>query len=449
MSTAGRESKEAASTTAPLARGLEIGATVLLDCFRIVVGALLVRHFLAHLLHTPQLIGAEGVWHPDTTGPAPGLTSFSHGLRELPTPALRAWFGAGVALAGLLTIGVWPRWCAALLFAMAAITFSAVSPAASPDDAFVRVVALLLALLPIGGSLSLHGPGRRLGSRQRIPGFTFRLLLLLVLGQYIEIGFSGAFPLWTPAGPLPLFIAAAAASVIAPGRVSRCLGILPALIIAWHLHRSGGGDVIGGALLTCHVLLALVPAPPEPSATTSAARSGPAVDALAAIGLVVIAVQSIHWAARGGGLTGIAQATGASLDQAGLAPGIWPASGSARQTKLDLVVEHSGSRQPSSREPGALDDWHMQRMLLLLGASADPAALRSTAARGFVARYCRDNPADLSPGELRIIAGERSKAVAWFACGEGELRAKVVLLDEPEPAPEPMGQILPAVRPVE
>jgi hypothetical protein len=354
-------------------------------------------------------------------------------MGELPAPALRVVLGAGVALSGMITLGLWPRWCACLLFLLAATTHRALAPLTSPDDAFARLLALWLALLPVGRALTIVPPRRDLPAGA--PALGVGLLAIFALATYIDVGAAirSVGSMWPAVAG-----AAAAASLIAPGRGWRSLGVVPAALCAWQLHRLGGASLTGGALLACHAVIAIVPALGGPAEAGPAPRGSAPLDAPAAVAVSALLLHATHSVASAAGLASVAGASDAVLAQVGLGPAPWRVPEERRRDLAFRLARPDGEAAApgAPKKAGAAgvvdpSDDHVQLLFIMLAAPSAPEPVRLSAARGLVARRCRVAPDEASPGELLVTAdglAEFARAVAWFDCGDGAAPPKVVLL---------------------
>lgn len=168
------------------------------DLFRIWSGGVLFVYFLFAYRQTADFSDPGGVVDHRLCAQLFPPTRWSLFQPGLPGWVFRAVFMSAASAAVLVALGVYPRACAAFLFAAAVSTYRWNVLAAYLDDSLVHVLCLWLALLPVGHSLTL--PQLLQGGdwiAATVPGTVPRVFMANMAIVYLVAGaYKFTSPMW-------------------------------------------------------------------------------------------------------------------------------------------------------------------------------------------------------------------------------------------------------------
>ncbi|HLK35572.1 MAG TPA: hypothetical protein VKU41_02385 [Polyangiaceae bacterium] len=269
------------------------------DGLRVVFGLLLVLHYGRCARLPPALLSG-----PAWSRSAYPLAPLSRLAACLPARGLVLWFDLGVVLGALVVLGIAPRACAALIFAMSSATY-AVLAATQLDDAFAQVFALWVVLLPVGHTLALPRVGGWRGWK-RCSVSTWPLLAAAAVLQLLLLELAAPGGPLAPSARLGFFLSAAAS--VAPFGGLRSVAVLPALVGLSVLGRDPGARLasIGSAAL-CLVLF-LDSVRRRPDDPDRAGRSAEPLGVGAAVGFSLALLLAVQLLAEYGRAPRVARA---------------------------------------------------------------------------------------------------------------------------------------------
>lgn len=395
-----------------------------LDAFRIVAGLLLLAHYLQHLFQLPEVLGAGQLYSPELSRVFWPSTKAGAILGASSVGMLRAFFGAGVLLAGAITIGFFARAAAALLLAFSVVTYWAIFPISGLDDVVATSLSLWLVLLPIGTTLCLM-PQRFLPNRSkrsgRVSGHVVSLFLVYVMFLYGNVWMWQEYGYGAGPGPaLTLALYAVPACFLAPVAFARPLGIVLGVGVALALYAATD-LTLTPALVAASGLLFWG----ETRAEAGRERPIPTAAVVAAsyLGLLVC-----FYAAGAFGPTPVHAKVQKLLADTGLAP---TASGQRPVDGLVVGVKAFDAEEATpllSIEVG--DDVRAQTLLTYLNPELTVPEIRTAIAGGLANRFCASSQAFHDPAYLVAKSPAFELSVAWFECDPGGGDARVVLLGD-------------------
>jgi hypothetical protein len=381
-----------------------------LEAFRVVAGALLVAHFVDHLLSTKWLIEAGGMLAWDwqaTVGVEARASLFRPALSSAETTAILA---VAPVLALLLAAGVLPRVWTVALFCLSVSLYRVILPASCLDDVAANLLLFWLMLLPTGRGLrDLVGSGARAAGS--VPGSVVTVALSQVSVLYL------AAPLWLPA-PSDKWRELAIVGLIfsAAGYVAaipwlRVLAVAAQVAAHGYLVTSDHLYVTHGALLATAILLW----GEAPNAADSTGKLQP-FTARFAIGVLHSALVATFAIASGAAAERTKGAVYAALDEVGLAAS---ATGQARAAPKALLVVESAQKRDIYNF--ALSEGRAQLLLARLDPklASNGHSFSHKLSMRFAQRYCTLRGVSGLVASLKLESDLGSERLVRFSCGDG------------------------------
>lgn len=380
-----------------------LGALVV---FRMLAGVTLACYFVDHLRHSVPL--ATGAICDAATLRRIGIPIRGETWVAAGALAARVSFAAGVLSSAALSVGMAPRFAAALIFCITVSTYRALLPTTYLDDFIAIATAFWLAVLPGPQGAIWHAAFARNVRGKVIPSEWTASFVLFVSVLYISLALgmlSGATPTWTAPRAAQFACILVPAFLIAPSE-GRVVGAVVQVVLHVYFVARGGPVV-------AHVLLAgtgLV--------LWTRSRSQDAVRV--AISLPMIG--ALTYAALLGGLEIgrglLPRSTHAALTRLAFDLGVLPEGMRVHvpSSPISLLVEEAGEPLRTVQPSGVREQLRLVQVSSV-AKDTDIRAYQAAVLRRMLASYC---PRDRDADGVASIGIDGDRPAQWsFLCVRG------------------------------
>jgi hypothetical protein len=407
--------KRSSSESAP--PGLKVDNFPTVRRFQIIIGVLLVVHFVALARELPDLLSRDSHY-------CLALSNL-HGARapwpcRLDAAPLRMLLAACIGLSAAIGVGLMPRVIAALVYLLSVALMHAMGLLAMADDLIAVWVLLWATLLPLVPFAARLGNRTAHGAAWVVAAFTASWLLL---NAQFSI-WQTLSPSWpnSPWGPLALILVPLCA-LVPNTRVYRV-----AFLIAVAVHLSvliRGGTVVATGLVCASGLFML--SGPELWRRTGGQR----IHAAGAVALVLVSILAVNGLTEMLRIRPIAARSHTLLSSLGLA--VDPNLVAVRQAKSAMFLETEDSAGIIARAPLRATGRELVGWNLVSAQTFVPTELRQGLAKTLVASLCHQGEARGRTGFVVASRDATESRVSWFDCTDP---SPSIVIPEPDSSPE-------------